>query len=285
MGPSSLRFPFPADPPLFPPAPSGHGWRGHGFPRSHGPAEAIVNRRVVTIWLTLGTSGPRTPSPPCATPEASCLSPRRSTSPAPTSEHEKARAIWRAGHALNNDAMVLEILHNGSARSLLPEVRGAKVDPSPKPRSRADRCRPRRSDARRVPKAMTCITSYATLYFRALTRSGRTSGSSPGPGAERPQIPNEPKSQADPQLWVRFHLSWSCPGRRPTAARTSPGRLLAAAQRRRQLALEEVAETLLVGADLDQDDVIEAGLAVAIDRLEMPVRGRAAADHPGHRLL
>jgi hypothetical protein len=48
--------------------------RGHGFPRSHGPTEAIVNRRALTIWLTVGTSG-RAPSSPCATPKASLPEP------------------------------------------------------------------------------------------------------------------------------------------------------------------------------------------------------------------
>jgi hypothetical protein len=55
--------------------PFGPGGRGHGFPRSHGPFEAIVNRRAVTIWLTLGASGAL--SPPRVPPKPSLPEPSR----------------------------------------------------------------------------------------------------------------------------------------------------------------------------------------------------------------
>lgn len=44
---------------------------------------------------------------------------------------------------------------------------------------------------------------------------------------------------------------------------------LALAQRRRQFTLEELDKGVLLRADLDQDDMVEARLDVAIDRLEM----------------
>jgi hypothetical protein len=43
------------------------------------------------------------------------------------------------------------------------------------------------------------------------------------------------------------------------------------------VALEEVEEGVLVGADLDQDDVVVAGLEEAVDRLEVALRRRPAA--------
>src|SRR3982074_1855319 len=52
-------------------------------------------------------------------------------------------------------------------------------------------------------------------------------------------------------------------------------------QRRRQLSLEEIDERILPRSDLDQDDVIVAGLDVAIDSLEMTFQRRTATDELG----
>ena len=58
----------------------------------------------------------------------------------------------------------------------------------------------------------------------------------------------------------------------------------APAQRRGQMALEELDERLLLRADLHQDDVIEAGLhVVAIDGLQVTLRRGSAAHLLGHR--
>ena len=83
LGPvRACGLPSPPVPFLFPPAPSRHGWRGHGFPRSHGPAEAIVNRRAVTIRLTLGMPKRRAAPPPA--PPASAAGSTRPRLPSPS---------------------------------------------------------------------------------------------------------------------------------------------------------------------------------------------------------
>src|SRR3954470_7435130 len=48
-------------------------------------------------------------------------------------------------------------------------------------------------------------------------------------------------------------------------------------------ALEELAETRLIGSDLGQDDVIVAGFVIAPDRREVTVGRGAAADLLRHR--
>src|SRR5258708_36951236 len=59
---------------------------------------------------------------------------------------------------------------------------------------------------------------------------------------------------------------------------------LAAAEGRCQRAFEELDERLLLGPDLDQDDVIEAGLHVSVDGLQMRFRRGAATHLLGDRL-
>jgi len=51
---------------------------------------------------------------------------------------------------------------------------------------------------------------------------------------------------------------------------------LASVQRGRQMTLEEIDKRILLRADLGQDDMIVAGLDVAIDRLKMALGRRSA---------
>src|SRR5689334_12597010 len=59
---------------------------------------------------------------------------------------------------------------------------------------------------------------------------------------------------------------------------------LAMAERGRELALEKFDERILLRSDLHQDDVIEACRHIALDRLQMMLRRRAAADELGDGL-